>query len=284
MSNAADLLARYLRQRRELGEDEIFLEHLSSGQVERLLLGTRDRAPERSPAGSRIQADTGKAVHDLSAVTAGVLAAAVPAPDIAEARPKRSAVQVTDESLAQLTTMDELRDVALGCPRCRLCETRQHVVFGEGPTTAELMVIGEAPGAEEDLRGLPFQDRAGKLLDDLLASVGFSRDSVYICSVIKCRPPGNRTPEPDEVEACAPYLQRQVELVRPGAILALGGFAAQTLLASTTPLSRLRGSEHHYLGVPLVPSYHPSALIRNHGWIRPVWEDLQRIRSILDRR
>ncbi|CAN5851647.1 uracil-DNA glycosylase [soil metagenome] len=278
MSNATDLFTRYLRQRRELGEAEIFLDRLNPEQLQRLLAGRSGNSPAEARDGitHRPNVDEPKPRQPVHTVERQA--------DVAEVRPTAPRAALSTESLAQLATLEELRAAALGCPRCRLCETRHHVVFGEGRTTAELMVIGEAPGAEEDLRGLPFQEKAGELLDLLLATVGFSRDSVYLCTVIKCRPPGNRNPELDEVEACAPYLRRQVELVEPGAILALGGFAAQTLLASTTPLNRLRGGEHQYMGVPLVPSYHPSALIRNRGWIRPVWEDLQRIRSILDRR
>jgi uracil-DNA glycosylase family 4 len=139
-----------------------------------------------------------------------------------------------------------------------------------------------APGADEDRVGKPFVGRAGKLLDQLLLSVGFSRDSVYICNVIKCRPPGNRNPQPDEVRTCSPYLRGQLDAVSPRAILAVGSFAAQTLLDSTDPIGRLRGKVHDLRGVPLVPTYHPAALLRNPGWIRPVWEDLQRLRTALD--
>ncbi|MBA2668976.1 MAG: uracil-DNA glycosylase [Gemmatimonadetes bacterium] len=194
------------------------------------------------------------------------------------------ASSVSSEALVSLSTLEELREVALGCPRCRLCETRSHVVFGEGSGNADLMVVGEAPGAEEDRTGRPFVGRAGKLLDLLLSTVGFSRESIYICNVLKCRPPGNRNPAPEEIEACSPYLRRQVQLVKPRAILAVGGFAAQTLLGSTTPIGRLRGTVHDFEGVPLVPSYHPAALLRNPVWVRPVWEDLQRLRAILDDR
>jgi DNA polymerase len=174
-----------------------------------------------------------------------------------------------------------VRELALGCPRCGLANTRHHVVFGEGDPNASVMVVGEAPGAEEDRTGRPFVGRAGKLLDLLLASVGFPREAVYICNVLKCRPPNNRDPQADEVEACSPYLIRQVELVRPRAILAFGNFAAHTLLRRDDPMSRLRGRVHDYRGVPLIPTYHPAALLRNPGWVRAVWDDLQLLRTTI---
>jgi DNA polymerase len=145
------------------------------------------------------------------------------------------------------------------------------------------MVVGEAPGANEDRTGLPFVGAAGKLLDLLLASIDLSRrTSVYICNVIKCRPPGNRNPSTDEIAACAPYLRRQIEIVRPEAILAVGSFAAQLLSGKDRPIGELRGEIHEYQGIPLVVTYHPAALLRNPGWTRPTWEDLQILRHLLD--
>jgi uracil-DNA glycosylase len=145
------------------------------------------------------------------------------------------------------------------------------------------MVVGEAPGANEDRTGLPFVGAAGKLLDLLLASIGLSREqSVYICNVIKCRPPGNRNPRPDEIESCAPYLRRQIELVRPEAILGVGTFAAQLLAGKDIPLGRLRGEVYSYQGTPLVVTYHPAALLRNSNWTRATWDDLQLLRRVLD--
>jgi DNA polymerase len=170
----------------------------------------------------------------------------------------------------------------MGCPRCALAQTRTRVVFGEGDPAARVMVVGEAPGEQEDRTGRPFVGRAGKLLDLLLASVGFPRETVYICNVLKCRPPQNRNPRPEEVAACSPYLLRQVDLVRPEAIVAFGLFAAQTLLASDRPMRELRGRAHEYRGIPVVPTYHPAALLRTPAWVRATWDDLQRLRTILD--
>jgi uracil-DNA glycosylase family 4 len=178
---------------------------------------------------------------------------------------------------------DQLRDLALQCTRCGLSGTRTQVVFSDGNPEARVVVVGEAPGANEDRTGLPFVGAAGKLLDLMLASIDLSREeSVYICNVLKCRPPGNRNPQPDEIRACSPYLRRQLELVRPEALLAVGTFAAQLLTSSDAPLGKLRGEVHSYQGIPLVVTYHPAALLRNSGWVRATWDDLQLLRQVMD--
>jgi len=178
---------------------------------------------------------------------------------------------------------ESLRDAALACTRCRLAEGRRHVVFSDGNPAGRLMVVGEAPGAREDATGLPFVGQAGKLLDLMLAAVGLSRaDSVYICNVIKCRPPGNRNPLPDEIEACSPFLKGQIRLVAPEILLAVGSFAAQWLTGTNRPLGKLRGEVYSYEGVPLVVTYHPAALLRNPGWNRLCWDDLQLLRQVMD--
>jgi DNA polymerase len=178
---------------------------------------------------------------------------------------------------------DRLREAVLGCTRCALAETRTQAVFADGHPNARLVVVGEAPGANEDRTGLPFVGQAGKLLDLMLASVGLSRrDSVYICNVLKCRPPGNRNPQPQEISTCSPYLHRQLELVQPEALLAVGTFAAQLLTSSNLPLGKIRGDVHAYQGIPLVVTYHPAALLRNAGWTRHAWDDLQLLRQVMD--
>ncbi len=178
----------------------------------------------------------------------------------------------------------ELRDAAMSCTLCRLAEGRTNVVFSDGSERARLMVVGEAPGANEDKTGLPFVGQAGKFLDLLLATVDLSReDSVYICNVLKCRPPGNRNPMPDEIEACSPYLKRQIELIQPEALLAVGTFAAQLLTGrQKIALGELRGEVHSYQGVPLVVTYHPAALLRNPKWTRAFWDDLQLLRGVMN--
>src|SRR5690606_17103055 len=179
---------------------------------------------------------------------------------------------------------DELRAEALGCTRCPLAGSRTQVVFSDGPPDARLVVVGEAPGANEDATGRPFVGAAGRFLDLLLATVGLSReDSVYICNVLKCRPPGNRNPLPAEIEACAPFLRKRIELGRPAAILAVGSFAGQLLTGREgTALGRLRGPVHAFEGVPLVVTYHPAALLRNGRWTRAFWDDLQLLRDVMD--
>jgi uracil-DNA glycosylase family 4 len=180
---------------------------------------------------------------------------------------------------------EELRRTALGCTRCRLAETRTQVVFSDGVVDARLVVVGEAPGANEDATGLPFVGAAGQFLDLLLATVGLSRkESAYICNVLKCRPPGNRNPMPDEIESCTPYLRRQLELIAPQALLAVGTFAGQWLTGMQKPLGKLRGEIHGYQGIPLVVTYHPAALLRNPGWTRAFWDDLQLLRQVMDGR
>jgi uracil-DNA glycosylase family 4 len=178
---------------------------------------------------------------------------------------------------------EALKELALGCTRCGLSETRTQVVFSDGHPDARLVVVGEAPGANEDRTGLPFVGQAGKLLDLMLASVDLSREaSVYICNVLKCRPPGNRNPQADEIRSCSPFLLRQLELVAPQALLAVGTFAAQLLTSTDAPLGKLRGTVHSYQGIPLVVTYHPAALLRNSGWVRAAWDDLQLLRQVMD--
>lgn len=182
------------------------------------------------------------------------------------------------------TSYTELREAALSCTQCRLAEGRTQVVFSDGSERARLMVVGEAPGANEDKTGVPFVGQAGKFLDLLLACVDLSReDSVYICNVLKCRPPANRNPMPDEIEACSPYLKKQIELVQPEVLLAVGTFSAQLLTGrQKIALGKLRGEVHSYQSVPLVVTYHPAALLRNPKWTRAFWDDLQLLRGVMD--
>jgi uracil-DNA glycosylase len=156
-------------------------------------------------------------------------------------------------------------------------------VPGEGNPDAALVIVGEAPGASEDASGRPFVGRSGDLLNDILAAIQLRREDVFICNVVKHRPPKNRNPTPDEILACRPFLHRQLELLRPQVILTLGAFAAQTLLETKAQIGKLRGLEHSYYGVPLVVTYHPAALLRNPAWKRPTWEDVKLARRLLDR-
>lgn len=170
------------------------------------------------------------------------------------------------------------------CSLCPLSRNRTQAVPGVGVLDPLVMVIGEGPGAEEDRLGEPFVGPAGRYLDDWLRAIELSReDNVYITNVVKCRPPGNRDPEPAEIEACRPYLERQISLVRPQVLLAAGRIAAQVLSGSELGIGKLRGREHSCYGLPMVATYHPSGVLRNPDWRRPVWEDLKLLRSILDR-
>jgi DNA polymerase len=161
------------------------------------------------------------------------------------------------------------------CARCKLQGGRTHVVFGVGNPSAELLFVGEGPGADEDAQAEPFVGRAGQLLTRMIVAMGFARSEVYIANVVKCRPPGNRDPEPDEIEACEPFLKAQIAAIRPRVIVALGRFAVQTLLRDTTPISRQRGKWREYQGVKLMPTFHPAYLLRNPAEKKPAWEDLQ---------
>jgi uracil-DNA glycosylase len=186
-------------------------------------------------------------------------------------------------SLAHAATLDDLAEVIAKCTRCPLYKTATNPVPGQGSPTAELVCVGEAPGETEDKTGLPFVGAAGQLLTKILAAINLRREDVFICNVLKHRPPGNRNPMPLEVEACSPYLVRQLEIIRPKVIVAFGTFAAQTLLETKLSIGKLRGSVHRYYGIPLVVTYHPAALLRNPAWKRPTWEDVQLARRVLDR-
>jgi DNA polymerase len=173
-------------------------------------------------------------------------------------------------------------DLGADCSRCKLHTLgRRQVVFGVGDPEADLMFVGEAPGADEDIQGEPFVGRAGQLLTKIIESIGLRREDVYIANVIKCRPPGNRNPEPDEVEQCEPFLFRQIDTVKPKVIVALGKFAAQCLLRTTDPITRIRGREFKYRDAILIPTYHPAYLLRTPSAKREVWEDMKRVRAIL---
>lgn len=179
-------------------------------------------------------------------------------------------------------TLEAFRQQICECTRCGLGATRKQFVFGSGDPEAGIMFVGEAPGAEEDRQGEPFVGAAGQLLTKIIEAMGLRREEVFICNILKCRPPNNRDPQPDEIELCEPYLKRQIEIVQPQVICTLGRFAAQTLLRSSESMGRLRGQLHHYEGIPLVATYHPAALLRNPQWKRPTWEDIKRVRQVYD--
>ena len=205
-------------------------------------------------------------------------------------RPTAPSVKGDATTPAKVATMAlaELEATVAGCRLCELHSGRTQTVFGTGDATARCMIIGEAPGAEEDARGEPFVGRAGKLLNAMLRAIGMSRNAVYITNIIKCRPPKNRDPKPQEMVACSPYLGRQISLVKPRVILAVGRVAAQHLVGSTTPIGRMRGQRYFYekcddgARIPIVVTYHPAYLLRSPLEKRKSWEDLRRARELLE--
>lgn len=264
-----------------MGATELFLDGMSRDEaLELLARAATEDAPVR----------TGRAPDALAAAARPPAATRVPS--ATSPRPPASPSRVPATSGAGVTaplvlpdTYDALKDMALECTQCGLCRSRTQVVFSDGPPNARVMVVGEAPGANEDETGVPFVGAAGKYLDLLLATVGLSRkDSVYIANVLKCRPPGNRNPLPEEIEACAPYLRKQIDLVRPEVLLAVGSFSGKLLTGDQkSALGKLRGRVHSYHGVPLVVTYHPAALLRNSNWTRAFWSDLQLLRQVIEK-
>ena len=179
--------------------------------------------------------------------------------------------------------LEEIRQSIGECRRCKLWKHRKSIVFGSGNEKASLVFVGEGPGAEEDEAGEPFVGRAGQLLTRIIESIGLKREQVYICNIIKCRPPQNRNPQADEIEACEPFLATQLKVISPRLICALGTFAAQTLLRSSSPISALRGRFHAYQGIPLLPTFHPAYLLRNPVEKKKVWEDMKMLKQEHDK-
>ncbi|MGE5398917.1 MAG: uracil-DNA glycosylase [Ignavibacteriales bacterium] len=190
--------------------------------------------------------------------------------------------ECSNEDLKGAKNLTELKTLMEECHKCPLVKTRHNLVFGSGNPNADVMVIGEAPGADEDMQGNPFVGRAGKLLTDILAAIKFSRDEVYITNILKCRPPGNRNPMPGEMEVCLPYLERQIELIRPKLILCLGLIAANGVLKLKMSLTKMRGNVYEFGKAKVMVTYHPAALLRNPQWKRLAWEDVQKFRKLYD--
>jgi len=298
-------LRLYLEQRRDAGERELVLDQLTVDDVLRIVgAGSSQRppTPPSTPGASHASADwrevlrgTGaspdagtrqREAREVQASAAAPTPVAPVAPVVPVAAPAGISVggdQVPTLSFGPaLESLDAIATAVASCTRCPLYSTATNPVPGEGNPNANLVIVGEAPGATEDEQGRPFVGAAGQLLTKILGAVDLRREDVFICNVLKHRPPGNRNPMPDEVTACSPYLVRQIQLIRPKAILALGTFAAQTLLQTKLAIGKLRSQVHRYYGVPLIVTYHPAALLRNPSWKRPTWEDVQLVRRILD--
>ncbi len=311
--DARERLREYLEQRRELGESEFVLDGLSVDDALNAL-GVRggapnSKAPAETPREARttgpVSADWREALRSIGVEKPEAEnrkpEAAAPPEKVGRyemPKPKEAAASATGElmqgivigteiaasthSLSSLGSLDEIAKAVAACRLCGLHASALNPVPGSGNPTAKFVCVGEAPGAKEDESGLPFVGPSGELLTQILKAIKFERDDVFICNVLKHRPPANRNPSPEEIGACSPYLLRQLELLQPRVILALGTFAAQTLLQTTTPIGKLRGQVHRYYGVPLIVTYHPAALLRNPSWKRPTWEDVQLARRIFD--
>jgi uracil-DNA glycosylase len=320
--DAREQLRRYLEQRREMGETELVLDGLTVDETLRILgapggaprgaprgatseatSGASDASSRSAPpstddwraalraAGVAPPTDEVERVVAKSTESPGPSRPSAPARG--EARVERNAGapgissgadagELLGGTMASLDTLDAIAKHVASCTRCPLYSTATNPVPGEGNPNADFMCVGEAPGATEDETGRPFIGAAGQLLTKILGAIDLTREDVFICNVLKHRPPGNRNPRPEEVMACSPYLVRQIDLIKPKVILALGTFAAQTLLDTKLSIGKLRGQVHRYYGVPLIVTYHPAALLRNPGWKRPTWEDVQLARRILD--
>lgn len=280
-----DALRRYLEQQQEMGDRDFVLDAPLSRDVSSAL-----RAAARPDWRTSLR----KAGVEVEPPTPQSRAAAPdqqPAPAVRpeaedEMKAKKGTVAVgeahTNEAIAKARSLKSIAEKVHDCRRCPLFATAINGVPGEGNAKAEVVIVGEAPGANEDETGLPFVGAAGGLLTKILESVKLSREEVFITNVVKHRPPGNRNPTPLEVEACSPYLIRQLELIKPKVIIAFGNFAAQTLLNTKDGIGKLRGTVHTYHGTPLVVTYHPAALLRNPNWKRPTWEDVKLARRVLD--
>lgn len=234
--------------------------------------GSRPAEPSPAPGSGLSKAPDPKWMKGAPAIPPAGLIVPPPPKDLFTADP-----------LAALD-LDGIAALVHACRKCQLCERRTNAVPGEGPRSARLVVVGEGPGATEDETGRPFVGRAGELLTEILAAIALPRDQVFICNVVKCRPPENRRPLPDEIAACVPYLYRQIDVIRPAVILAMGATAAETLLTTRQSLSSLRERVHDFRGVPLIVTYHPAALLRNPHWKKPTWDDVRIARRLLDAR
>ncbi|MFC1538208.1 uracil-DNA glycosylase family protein [Candidatus Latescibacterota bacterium] len=262
--NPGDLkkIASFIAQRQEMGESEWYL---NPGLINPDKLITK-LTPDHDRKNTASEIITG----EISAVKPTI-----------EKEPC-SLSNFSDDFITGQKTFEELHDAVCGCMRCPLGQIRKNFVFGSGDPQADIMFIGEAPGADEDEQGLPFVGRAGKFLTKMIESIKLSRDEVYISNVLKCRPPGNRDPRPLEIEKCEPIFIKQIEFIKPKIIFALGRISGQTLLKVKSPLRALRGKIHDYHGVKLIVSYHPAALLRNSNWKPAAWEDLKFLRREYD--
>jgi uracil-DNA glycosylase len=274
----ADEWRRYLAQQIELGGSEVVLS--AAGKLVSGEAGQQETAPNIVNEAS---APTRLPAYPLTRRAGGGWrkgAPPIPGPGISVESPEHP---LLGDDLVSLSTLDEVAERIRTTHCCALCPYRTNAVPGEGNPNARLVLVGEGPGATEDSTGRPFVGQAGNLLNGILEAIEVPRESVYITNVIKCRPPQNRKPLPDEIAACIPYLHRQLEIIRPKVILALGSTSAEAMLGVRKSLGELRNKVHTYNGIPLVVTYHPAALLRNPNWKKPTWDDVRIVRQLLDR-
>lgn len=279
---------RYLRQQIELGGNEAILPEPSSRQSTVISPEAKPTVDSRLTTDDSSMAEHSNKRGEFLAPTPSAPATgkwrkdapAIPGPGLTVHPAPDSPLSI---QLAKVNTLDAVAELIRPCTLCELAKTRTQTVPGEGNPTADLMCVGEGPGATEDETGRPFVGAAGQLLDQILAAIDCPRNTVYIANIVKCRPPGNRKPFPDEATSCLPYLHRQIALVKPKVLLALGGTAAEWLLGTKQSLGSLRGKVHTIAGIPLVVTYHPAALLRNPNWKKPTWDDVRIARQLLDR-
>ena len=281
MNDARELFVRYLDQRVAMGEGSIYLTDPLLPAAGRGDTSDAVRSDENAATDRRVSAAAPGGKVETDAAVPGWVRDAPQIPPAGIVIPRPSTDLFSEASVAA-TDLDEVVAAVRECVACPLHAGRANTVPGEGPGDARLVVVGEGPGKTEDETGRPFVGRAGKLLDDILKAIDLPRDRVFICNVVKCRPPNNRKPAGDEIESCAGYLYRQLEIIRPAVILAMGGTAAETLLGTRQSLGSLRNKVHEFRGIPLVVTYHPAALLRNPNWKKPTWDDVRIARQLVE--
>jgi uracil-DNA glycosylase len=306
VSDGRALARAFLEQQRLLGGDPVILSDAPNARASERAPAAEPAPAAPTPAGARpptaaVAESRGSGAGPVSAARAAALAA--PAAAAAPAAPGAPASVPPGPAAAELpagivydppgsdlfatdpvyraSSLDAVAALVAACTKCRLCEARRHTVPGEGPGDARLVVVGEGPGRVEDETGRPFVGQAGELLTKILGAIELPRERVYICNVVKCRPPDNRVPQYGEIAACLPYLFRQIELIRPAVILAMGGTAAQAVLNTKQSLGALRQHMHRFRGIPVIVTYHPAALLRNPHWKKPTWDDVRFARRLL---
>jgi uracil-DNA glycosylase family 4 len=263
LKNILTTIERFLKQQQELYGETIFVQKsesppIASTQIP-VTVNTRSASPETDLFGNIITPITSHRE------TGEPILPAFP-----------------NEPWAKSNNLEELNNAINTCMKCDLGKTRINFVFGVGNPKADVVIVGEAPGADEDEKGEPFVGRAGQLLNKILEAIHFKREEVFICNILKCRPPNNRDPQSEEIDCCEPYLWKQLEIIKPKMILCAGRIAGQSLLKTNASLALLRSKMHDYRGIPLMVTYHPAALLRNPNWKRPCWEDMQQFRKQYD--